>query len=1162
MDFGILGTIRLNGPAGRLRLSRKQRAVIAALLLHPNATVSTERLISALWDDPPRSAVANVQTYVHQLRRLLEGSGLEVRTEGSGYVCEVPPGRLDLQVFEEGLRRARAERAGGDLAAAEREYAAAIALWRGAPAEDVPLSGAMAPRITELEERLAVARSEWIDVRLALGREDLVAELRALVAAHPLRERLWEQLVVALHRGGRRDEALDAFRQARALLVAELGIEPGPELRRLHTALLAGDDDLGTRPELRRLRAASSGANNDPDARAELRRLRAASAGADGDLDARPEPRRPPAAARGGDAGARTEPESRGRRAVPPPDDGDPGAPPEPHRWPGGEEEAGSRPAVPVSFRRLCQLPADTADFVGREAEIAELTALLRAGEERLSPPIVIVSGLPGIGKTTLAVHLAHLLRSDYPDGQLFVRLGQDERGPREPGELLDVLLRSLGLDGAAIPASAEERARLLRQRLADRAVLVVLDEAVEEAQLRHLLPGTPRGAVLVTSRSRLPALEGAVRLTLDLPGEKDARMLLERVAGPDRIGTAPGAAEQILRSCGRLPLAIRVAGARLATRPVWPVSEFATRLAGRGLDELVVGGLDVRATFEPSYAALPESARHAFRLLGLAGLDSVAEWSVAALLGPPGPEAGAAPGGPGPDAAPHGRGADVALYGQGTGSAAYGLEADAALETLVARGMLTSTEVDGAGQPRYRLHDLLRVYARERAEAEESPARRREALTRHVLECLRRTRAATRRMPIPLSPPYPREPEPAPAAGVRTGGAWSAACTHAGEAWPVAGASADELWSAADVRVGEVWPAAGVRASAAWLAAERRTLMLALTTAAELGLVAAATELAHHLTGYLLMDRFLDDAEQVQRIVIGMGDACATLRARLLLAAVHIERGRFERGDAECTALLADLGHAGDLHGAAYALISRAAARHGMGRLDEALADAYASLDLLAAHDDTAGLAYAWTWPVWIHIERGEHARAVEIARARVEVTRDEDHTIRGNLLRALGTALYQQGETAEAVECYRESLLTAQATGDRGEMSKVLRRLGEALGALGRFDEAAETLAASLRLFVECGDALGEALAGHALGVVRLRQGDAGQALAHLRAALERLGGDGPQVWRARTLRELGRAHALLGHPEESAAAWRGSLALFGDAAEARQVAQFLAE
>ncbi|MER6511309.1 BTAD domain-containing putative transcriptional regulator [Nonomuraea sp. NPDC001636] len=1066
MDFAILGTIRLNGPGGRIRLSRKQRAVIAVLLLHPNATVSTERLIGFLWDDPPRSALSNVQTYVHQLRRSLEGSGLWLGTEGSGYACEVPPERLDLLVFEEGVRRARRERANGDLVAAEREYAAAVALWRGTPAEDVPLSGAVAPRITELEEQLAVARSEWIDVRLALGHDGLAAELRTLVAAHPLRERLREQLVVALHRSGRRDEDLDAFREARELLVAELGIEPGPELRRLHAALLSGDADRRS-PLL------------------------------PGETDHHP----PPAA-------------ESGRHAPPPAADADR------HRMPPAADveadleadvEAGARP---MAFRGLCQLPGDTADFVGRAGEIAELLELLRAGADRLGPPIVVVSGLPGVGKTTLAVRLAHLLRADYPDGQLFVRLGRDARGPREAGELLDVLLRSLGLDGALIPVPVEERAGLLRQRLADRAVLLVLDDAVEEEQLRHLLPGTARGAVLVTSRSPLPALEGAVRLTLDLPDEKDARLLLERVAGPDRIGSAPGAAEQILRSCGRLPLAIRVAGARLATRPVWPVSEFATRLAGRGLDELVVGGLDVRATFEPSYAALPDPARRAFRLLGLAGLDSVAEWSVAALLRGPATETHAAPAGP------PGSDADADKLGTAAPEAdadELALEADAALETLVARGMLTSTEVDGAGQPRYRLHDLLRVYARERAQAEESPEGRRAALTGHVLECLRRTRAATRRLPILLAPPYEREPEEGPAP---------------------------------DVRVSEMW-----------LAAERRTLMLALSTAAELGLNDVAAELGHHLTSYLIMDRFLADAERVQRIVIGLGDGRAALRARLLLATVEIEWGRFPSAESMCGTLLAEFGRAGDRHGAAYALIVRAAARHGMGHLDEALADAYACLDLMAAHGDAAGLAYAWTWPVWIHVERGEHGRAVEIARARLEVTDQDDYAIRGNLLRGLGTALYHRGETAEAVVRYREGLLAARALGDRAETSKALRRLGEALGALGRFDEAAETLAASLRLFVESGDTLGEALAGHTLGVVHLRQGEPRRAVADLRAALERLGGDGPPVWRARVLRELGRAYAQLGRHEEAAAAWRGSLTLFGDAAEGREVAAFLA-
>ncbi|MGW4403754.1 AfsR/SARP family transcriptional regulator [Nonomuraea sp. NPDC004702] len=1105
MDFAILGTIRLNGPGGRIRLSRKQRAVIAVLLLHPNATVSTERLIGALWDDPPRSALSNVQTYVHQLRRSLEGSGLWLGTEGSGYACEVPPERLDLLVFEEGVRRARRERASGDLVAAEREYAAAVALWRGTPAEDVPLSGAVTPRITELEEQLAVARSEWIDVRLALGHDGLAAELRTLVAAHPLRERLREQLVVALHRSGRRDEALDAFREARELLVAELGIEPGPELRRLHAALLSGDADrrsplLPGETDLHSPSAGETGRHSPPPKSEGEGGRHSPPPTADADRH-----RMPPSA----DAD---------RHGMPPSADVDRHGVP-----PSADVEAGARP---MAFRGLCQLPGDTADFVGRAGEIAELLGLLRAGADRLGPPIVVVSGLPGVGKTTLAVRLAHLLRADYPDGQLFVRLGRDARGPREPGELLDVLLRSLGLDGALIPVPVEERAGLLRQRLADRAVLLVLDDAVEEDQLRHLLPGTARGAVLVTSRSPLPALEGAVRLTLDLPDEKDARLLLERVAGPDRIGSAPGAAEQILRSCGRLPLAIRVAGARLATRPVWPVSEFATRLAGRGLDELVVGGLDVRATFEPSYAALPDPARRVFRLLGLAGLDSVAEWSVAALLRGPATEPDAAPASPpGSDedadkwrAAPPAADADrLGAAPPAADADKLALEADAALETLVARGMLTSTEVDGAGQPRYRLHDLLRVYARERAQAEETPEGRRAALTGHVLECLRRTRAATRRLPILLAPPYEREPEEGPAP---------------------------------DVRVSEMW-----------LAAERRTLMLALSTAAELGLNDVAAELGHHLTSYLIMDRFLADAERVQRIVIGLGDDRAALRARLLLATVEIEWGRFPSAETMCGVLLAEFGRAGDRHGAAYALIVRAAARHGMGRLDEALADAYACLDLMAAHGDAAGLAYAWTWPVWIHVERGEHGRAVEIARARLEVTEKDDYAIRGNLLRGLGTALYQRGETAEAVVRYREGLLAAQALGDRAETSKALRRLGEALGALGRFDEAAETLAASLRLFVVSGDTLGEALAGHTLGVVHLRQGEPRRAVADLRAALERLGGDGPPVWRARVLRELGRAYALLGRHEEAAAAWRGSLVLFGDAAEGREVAAFLA-
>ncbi|MFI7635668.1 AfsR/SARP family transcriptional regulator [Nonomuraea sp. NPDC049400] len=984
MDFEVLGSLRVRGAEGPVRLSAKQRAVLSVLLLHPNVVVSTERLVAAVWDDPPRSAVANLQTYVSQLRRTMRGTALHLRTEPSGYACELTPDLLDLLAFEESVRRARRARQAGERQAAARAYEAAVSLWRGSPAEDARLGSVMAPRIAEVEEQLLLARSEWIDVRLELGGEDLVAELRTLVAAHPLRERLWAQLMLALHKSGRRSEALDAFRQVRAVLRTELGLEPGRELAELHAALLAGG----------------------------------------------------PAPVTGQSA--------------------------------------------PAARAPLCRLPADTADFVGRQAELDVLLPVARARADRMSPPIVVVSGLPGVGKTTLAVHAAHLLRADYPDGQVFLRLGRDAAGPRRPGDLLGELLRSLGVDGTLIPEPLEERAGLLRQRLADLAVLIVLDDAQDETQVRHLLPGTARCCVLVTSRSRMPALEGATRLPLDLPGEDDARLLLERVAGDVRLGAAPEAAEAILRACGMLPLAIRVAGARLAIRPSWPVRAFATRLEDRRLDELLVGGLDVRGTFWESYVALPEPARRAFRLLGLADLGSIAEWSAAALLGVP------------------------------------PIEADEALETLVARGMLDAGEVDGAGQPRYRLHDLLRVYAGERAQAEDAPEAQRAALTRHVRECLRRLRVATSDLPIPTAPPYPQAESP------------------------------DEV---------------GGGLGMAWLAAERRTLVHSVSAAVGLGMAEEAAELAHHLSAYLSLEGFFDDVERVQQVVIAAAPGGRTaLRAELLLAGVALSRGTYGMAGAHFGRLYGDFQRVGDSHGAAYALINRAACHHGAGLWEEGLDDAYRAIAMLEELGDTGGLDYAWTWPIWIHMELGRYGEAVRLCQERLAKAR-EDRRVRGDLLRALGTASYLRGEVAEAVRCYQESLLISEDIGDRVAASKVLRRLGEALGALGRFDEAVDALVRARSLFRECGDGLGEALATYALGEVRLRQGRAEEALALLGTAHDALGPDGPPAWRARVLRELGRAHAELGEHESATAAWRESIKLFESGPESAQVEGYLA-
>ncbi|MEZ7126155.1 BTAD domain-containing putative transcriptional regulator [Nonomuraea sp. AD125B] len=687
MDFAILGPVQVTDARRPVRLAAKARAVLGVFLLHPNTVLTRERLIASVWDDPPRSALPNLQTYLTALRR----AAIEVETVPHGYRLCLGPDRLDALAFEEAVREARLEAARGEPAAANRLFARALSLWRGRPAEDVTLAATVQARIAELEERRESARLGWIDVRLRLGLYDeLVGELTALVEAAPLNERLWHRLMLALHRAGRRAEALETYRRARSVLVAELALEPGQELRELHAAVL--DDGPVPAPELETVR--------------------------------------------------------------------EPG-------WTG-----------------ICLLPADIADLAGRERETRDLVTTLDASDAAaglaaggargaaaggvsggaagaargaaaggasgaaagaarraagVAPVIVAVSGPPGVGKTTLAVHVAHLVRDRYPDGQLFVRLHGASATPRDPSDLLAELLRALGVDSAGVPASTEERAATYRAMIADRAVLVLLDDAAGAAQVQPLIPGTPRSAVLLTSRGPLPALPGAVTYALDVPTPAGARALLAGVAGADRVASDPEAAQAILDACGRLPLALRIAGARLATRPAWPLAELARRLAdASALKELRAGHLDVRATFEASYATLSPPARHAFRLLGSVAADGVAAWTVAALAG----------------ASPY--------------------DVDGSLEELAVAGLITAGAADAAAQPRYRMHDLLRGFAGELFHAEESGERRTAALRRAAAEARARAAGAAAELPLAFAPPPPDLPARTPPCP--EGGAWLAA--------------------------------------------------------------------------------------------------------------------------------------------------------------------------------------------------------------------------------------------------------------------------------------------------------------------------------------------------------------------------------------------------
>jgi DNA-binding SARP family transcriptional activator len=357
-----------------------------------------------------------------------------------------------------------------------------------------------------------------------------------------------------------------------------------------------------------------------------------------------------------------------------------------------------ARPAAPATETRRPgpvprQLPPQTERLLGREAPAAAVRAALL--DRGAVVPVVALTGPGGVGKSALALHVAHALADEFPGGQLYADLHGLRERPAEPHRTLARFLHALGVDARDVPADPEERVAEFRSRVAGRRLLVVLDDAADEKQLRPLLPGTPDCAVLVTSRNRLTGL-GGLGLEVSTLEPAAAQELLTRLVGEDRTGAEPAATADVARLCGCLPLALRIAGARLSSRPDWTVSGFRDRLARQRerLDLLTAGDLDVRAGIALSYRSLPAEFRCAVRRLGLLEARSVPGWVVGALAGAPTAD-------------------------------------DRHADFLVERHLLEAVGVDRAGQSRYRLHDLVHDFAYERAAAEDTPGDRDAALGR-----------------------------------------------------------------------------------------------------------------------------------------------------------------------------------------------------------------------------------------------------------------------------------------------------------------------------------------------------------------------------------------------------------------------------------------------
>ncbi|MEV6304059.1 BTAD domain-containing putative transcriptional regulator [Actinoplanes sp. NPDC051861] len=587
--FRVLGNLEVRRNGALVVISApKLRTILASLLLRAGRVVPVSVLVDRLWDDePPAEARAAVQTYVARLRRQL-GAGAAIHTRSGGYVIELPAGSCDLQEFDELLERVRESPGRDDRQAALTSLRAATALWRGPILFDVESATLHREEVPHLQERCLDAAVRRFGLELALGHHQAVVEdLRALTAAYPFQEELRAHLMRALYRSGRQAEALAVYRDVAALLRSELGLDPVPELRAVHQAILLGrttDDDDTPRPAA------------------------------------------------------------------------------------------------------LCQLPPVIGDFVGRAGQATGIAASLAAASlATASLPIVVVSGAAGVGKSALAVFVAHQVRDRFPDGQLYVNLGGGGPAPRDVSEVLSELLYALGLLPDAQPRSIPARAATFRALVADRRILIVLDDAAGAAQVAPLLPGTAGSAVLVTSRRSLDEIPGADHHRLQPFSVAEGVALLDRILSPDRVAGERPAAEQLVDLCGRLPLAVRIIGARLQPRPTLRLRALADRLQDehRRLDELAVGDLAVRSELAVGYAGLAEPVRLALRRMGLLATESFAAWALGAVTD--------------------------------------GGDGERAVEQLMAAGLLDPVGLDLNGQLRYRPHDLVALFARELADGEAS---------------------------------------------------------------------------------------------------------------------------------------------------------------------------------------------------------------------------------------------------------------------------------------------------------------------------------------------------------------------------------------------------------------------------------------------------------
>jgi DNA-binding SARP family transcriptional activator/tetratricopeptide (TPR) repeat protein len=965
------------------------RALLAALAV-ATEEVSAAALIESVWrgrEDSPREATVAVA--VHRLRRWLTaavGDAARVSLPTSGYLLEITGGSTDLQRFRALATEAR--RPDLDLAARAGALSEALAVWRGPPLDDVPPRYAQDALVSLLEGERLACTMELGRTLLQLGEPVRAVDLLTATARlHPLDELPQGLLIEALGAAGRQAAALEVYQALRDRLVDELGVEPGPELRRSYLKVL--------------------------------------------------------------------------------------------------RQESPARPAPDAVRPAPAQLPANVAHFTGREDAVRALD--LHTGRHGGPPAgISVVTGTAGVGKTALARHWAHRARDRFPDGQLFVDLrGYADGAPIQPLDVLGTFLRALGVAADRVPAALQEAAAEYRTRLADRRMLVVLDNARSAAQVRPLLPGGASCHVVVTSRDGLTglvAVEGARQVGLGPLTAGQAGRLLSGLLGERRVRAEPQAARALAESCARLPLALRIVCAELSSRPGTTLADQVAALGDDRLTALALPGDDhpgVAAALGHSYDVLPPVAQRLFRLLGTAPLRDITGPAAAALAG----------------------------LGPADGQAVLEILANACL-------------IEEQRPGRYAFHDLLREYAARLPEPQREPA-----LTRLLDWYLSRAGAASRLL-------YPHiwrmeQPDDAEVLTDREEAlrwlddelANLVACVGTGsQAWRIADTLRGYLWHGAHhtewrvlanagqdaaVRLGDDRARAVMAQSLAMLAAVRREpdVVERYQQAWELARKCGWREGEAQALGSLGRTHYeqghpapaVTYLEQALVITAETGATAGTAATLGNLGNVLADLGQLARAAELHTRALALFRAMGARPASATALNNLARALWAMGRPAQAQPLAEESVELQREAGGGLGEAYAMGVLARIFRALGDHDRALRHARdALVLVQAVDDDAHQAEILNVLGSVHLVRRDDRTALDCYRRAAECAAHAVNPLPGMQALVGMATAEHRLGRWTE-------SYRL-------LQQALAGSEERGFRLVAGHAWTALADLEVSRNR--------------------------------------------------------